>query len=512
MKSIFPALLVSTAMTVPYAASAQQTSLEEACANLQAALAEDLPEGADADQVAQVVETGDGTACQVEYERLFVAEDQGSEDQSDSGTTVADTEEATLTLQDEVTIQGRVLLDQTPPRVEVEQSAAEVEIEPGAPTVTISEGQGEIVVRQAPANVTIDMPTPTIRIEQAAPEIIITMPDPDVSVGAAQPTVRVEQAEPRISITQAPPQVDLQLERVEDGSEGNGFEVTDNRTGQAYQSGSAPEAVTTQEADVTVTRGEPNVTMTEAGSDSEVTIERAEPTIRFEQAEPQVSFNSQGEPQVEFTQSGEPTVTFQTASDASGSTGTEEASADPAAETEAQPAMSEGTTETESASRTEPTEMEDAGSDVAANPAADETDPAEAETAADGEADPAAEADTASDSNTVETTVPVELGGPDVEREGYSRAQVGDFEVETLTGSNLYGVNDEDIGEIGNLVLSSDGQIDGVIVEMGGFLGLGEREVQVPYDRLSVLRSDSGDLRVYIDATQEELEAMPEAR
>ncbi|WP_299843173.1 PRC-barrel domain-containing protein [uncultured Jannaschia sp.] len=502
MKSTLSTLLVSTALAVPFAAHAQQTSVEEACANLQAALTSELPEGADETQITQIVETGDGEACRVEYERLFVAQSQSGETQSESGATVAETEETTLRLEDEVTIQGRVMLEQSPPRVEVEQSPAEVEIEPGAPSVTVSEGQGEIVVRQSPANITIDMPTPTIRIEQAAPEIIITMPDPDVAVGAAQPTVRVEQAEPRISISQAPPQVDLELERVEDGAEG-GFEVTDNRSGQAYQPGTAPEAVTTEDAEVTVTRGEPVVTMTEATEEANVTIERSEPTVRFEQADPQVEFSSQGEPQVEFVQSGEPTVTFQQASAGSDGSETDQANAESAEGDAAQPLMAEEPTETEPAPETvaqsESTEPEVPASDVTADPALAETDTVETEM-------PVAEGDT------VETTTPVELGGPTVEREGYTLAQAGEFEVESLTGSNLYGVNDEDIGEIGDLILSSDGQIEGVLVEMGGFLGLGQREVQVPYDRLSIMTSETGDIRAYIDATQEELEAMPEAQ
>ena len=526
MKHTIPSLLLTTALTVPFAAHAQD--LEQACADLQAAIVNDLPEGADADQVTQVVETGDGEACRVEFERLFVAQDQtdpqqdGSDpaqsdtaqsDPSDSGETVAETEEATLTLQDEVTIQGRVLLDQTPPQIEIEQSPAEVEIEPGAPSVTVTEGQGEIVVRQAPANVTIDMPTPTIRIEQAAPEIIITMPDPDVSVGAAQPQVRVEQAEPRISVTQAPPQVDLELERVEDGAESTGFEVTDNRSGQAYQPGTAPEAVTTEEAEVTVTRGEPNVTMTEATEESEVTIERSEPTIRFEQAEPQVTFNSQGEPQVEFVQSGEPTVTFEEAS-AEGASDTDQANAESGGDA-AQPLMAEDEAEPEEAPETvaqsESTEPEAPESDVAADPAMEETNTTEtempvaegSETSAEGETDDA-------EMTTAETMAPVESNGPMIEREGYTLAQMGEFEVETLTGSTLYGVNDENIGEIGDLILSPEGQVEGVLVEIGGFLGLGEREVQIPFDRMSIMQSENGDLRAYIDATEEELEAMPE--
>uniref|UniRef100_UPI0026333371 hypothetical protein n=1 Tax=uncultured Jannaschia sp. TaxID=293347 RepID=UPI0026333371 len=107
MKSTLSTLLVSTALAVPFAAHAQQTSLEEACANLQAAIASELPEGADEAQVTQIVETGDGEACRVEYERLFVAQDQSDQAQTETSATVAETESVTLTLQDEVTIQGR---------------------------------------------------------------------------------------------------------------------------------------------------------------------------------------------------------------------------------------------------------------------------------------------------------------------------------------------------------------------------------------------------------------------
>ncbi len=518
MKHTISTLLLTTALTVPFATHAQEASLEEACAELESAIANELPEGADAAQITQTVETGDVEACRVEFERLFVAQGQTDEQQtetdqvqsesSETEATVADTEETTLRLEDEVTIQGRVLLDQSPPRVEVEESPADVEIEPGAPSVTVSEGQGEIVVRQAPANVTIDMPTPTIRIEQAAPEIIITMPDPDVSVGAAQPTVRIEQAEPRISISQAPPQVDLELERVEDGAESSGFEVTDNRSGQAYQPGTAPEAVTTEDAEVTVTRGEPVVTMAEATEEADVTIERSEPTIRFEQADPQVNFETSGEPQVEFVQSGEPTVTFQEASGQSDATETDEASAEQPEGDTAQPLMADGDAEMEPA--TDETAMMESDAETAetglttTDPALEGTDPAAT----------TAMTDTAtgmSDGEMVDGDVAEPMTtGPMIEREGYNLAQAGEFEVESLTGSNLYGVNDENIGEIGDLILSTDGQIDGVLVEIGGFLGLGEREVQIPYDRLSIMTSETGDIRAYIDATQEELESMPE--
>ncbi|WP_299655340.1 PRC-barrel domain-containing protein [uncultured Jannaschia sp.] len=457
MKSTFSALLIGTALTVPFAAHAQTRSVETACADLQAVVANGLPDGVEAGTISQLIESGDGEACLVEMTRLT---------QSDTGATVADTAQTTLRLQDEVTIQGRVLLDQSPPRVNVESGAAEVQIDPGNPSVTVAEQQAEILVRQAPTNVTIDMPSPTIRIEQPAPEIVITMPDPNVTVGAAQPQVRVVQADPRVTVTQAPPAVDLELQRVEDGGEG-GFEVTDSRSGQAYQPGMAPEAITSEDAEVTVTSSDPQVVMSEATGEAEIRIERAEPTVRFEQADPIVDVTSQGEPQVEFVQSGEPVVTFEQAEASEAS--------DP------QPAM--------------------AVTDEAVEPQT----PGMVATDADPEV-PAVMTDTSQSEPAAASR------GPVIERAGYEPVQTDEFEADSLTGSSLYGSNDENIGEVSDLVMNDAGTVDGVLVEVGGFLGLGEKEVEIPFDRLTILRSEAGDIRAYIEATEDELESMPSAQ
>lgn len=99
-----------------------------------------------------------------------------------------------------------------------------------------------------------------------------------------------------------------------------------------------------------------------------------------------------------------------------------------------------------------------------------------------------------------------------IDRAGYVAAEPADLTAEKLTGTRVYGANDEDIGEIDELILSEDGStVDKVVVDVGGFLGMGEREVAVTIEELHIMRSDDGmDFRVYMDATQEELEAQPE--
>lgn len=99
---------------------------------------------------------------------------------------------------------------------------------------------------------------------------------------------------------------------------------------------------------------------------------------------------------------------------------------------------------------------------------------------------------------------------PQVEREGFTAVDRVELTSETLTGARVYDISDEDVGEVSTLLLSDDGMIDQVILDIGGFLGLGEHQVAVTFDELRILRSDDGDeFRVYIDASKESLEEQP---
>ncbi|MFP7571676.1 PRC-barrel domain-containing protein [Marivita sp. S2033] len=103
------------------------------------------------------------------------------------------------------------------------------------------------------------------------------------------------------------------------------------------------------------------------------------------------------------------------------------------------------------------------------------------------------------------------MAPPAVEREGYSLAERDTLTTENLTGARVYGVNDEDVGEVSELLLNDDGTIDRAILDIGGFLGMGEHQIAVTLDELQIVRTDAGDdIRVYIDSTQEALEAQPE--
>lgn len=95
-------------------------------------------------------------------------------------------------------------------------------------------------------------------------------------------------------------------------------------------------------------------------------------------------------------------------------------------------------------------------------------------------------------------------------RDGYVAADASMLTSEKLTGAKVYDGTDAVIGEVANLVLSADGQVTQVIVDVGGFLGMGEKPVALPLADIDILRATEGDeLRVYLSQTKEQLEAMP---
>lgn len=98
-------------------------------------------------------------------------------------------------------------------------------------------------------------------------------------------------------------------------------------------------------------------------------------------------------------------------------------------------------------------------------------------------------------------------------RDGYVAAQPQDLTAEALTGAPLYGSDDEDIGEVSEILLADDGKVQSVIVDVGGFLGLGEKPVELQLEDLDILREETGtSIVAYVSMTEEELESMPEYR
>lgn len=96
-------------------------------------------------------------------------------------------------------------------------------------------------------------------------------------------------------------------------------------------------------------------------------------------------------------------------------------------------------------------------------------------------------------------------------RDGYDAVDVTTLSAENLIGARLYGANDDDLGEIGDVILSADGGIEAVVVDFGGFLGIAEKPVALQFETVSIMRDTDGDnLSVFTGLTEEALEAAAE--
>lgn len=80
-----------------------------------------------------------------------------------------------------------------------------------------------------------------------------------------------------------------------------------------------------------------------------------------------------------------------------------------------------------------------------------------------------------------------------------------------LKGARVYGSVDGWIGDISDLVMDEDGQVSKIVVDVGGWLGMGVHPVALAFDEIDLRRQDDdGAVFAFVDYSQEELEAMPE--
>jgi hypothetical protein len=160
-------------------------------------------------------------------------------------------------------------------------------------------------------------------------------------------------------------------------------------------------------------------------------------------------------------------------------------------------------------------------------PAGDTATGAETETAEEEGTLPAAE--TGTDTAQTEPVAPAAGAEPavpgtdgtqaaEVEGEGTAAPVEGTIRMQSqntvlasdLMGATLYNAAEESVGSIDDVIVSTDGTVEGVVIGVGGFLGIGQKKVAVEMSQISVEADAIGNPRLLLDATRESLEAAPE--
>lgn len=81
-----------------------------------------------------------------------------------------------------------------------------------------------------------------------------------------------------------------------------------------------------------------------------------------------------------------------------------------------------------------------------------------------------------------------------------------------LIGMTVRGSADENIGEINDLLVEKDGKINAVVIGVGGFLGIGEKDVAVPYSNVQFTADgqNANNMRAMVASTKDALKNAPE--
>jgi sporulation protein YlmC with PRC-barrel domain len=86
----------------------------------------------------------------------------------------------------------------------------------------------------------------------------------------------------------------------------------------------------------------------------------------------------------------------------------------------------------------------------------------------------------------------------------------GQMSANDLLNKPVKNGSDETVGDINDVRIDSQGKVTIVVVGVGGFLGLGEKDVAVPFEQLSFTRDADGALVITANVTKESLQSAPE--
>jgi len=96
-----------------------------------------------------------------------------------------------------------------------------------------------------------------------------------------------------------------------------------------------------------------------------------------------------------------------------------------------------------------------------------------------------------------------------VDKTALTAVPIDKIRAEDLVGTTVYGANDAKVGKIGDVVLTGDKKVDAVLIDVGGFLGVGAKEVAVGMDNLKFMTDKSGNRYLYTNFTKEQFNAQP---
>jgi sporulation protein YlmC with PRC-barrel domain len=91
-----------------------------------------------------------------------------------------------------------------------------------------------------------------------------------------------------------------------------------------------------------------------------------------------------------------------------------------------------------------------------------------------------------------------------------SKQSPTDWLASTIIDKPVVNAANETIGDVNDLVTDNKGRIVAVLIGAGGFLGIGEKDVAIPYESLKLARDENDNVTVIADLTKDQLASAPD--
>lgn len=106
------------------------------------------------------------------------------------------------------------------------------------------------------------------------------------------------------------------------------------------------------------------------------------------------------------------------------------------------------------------------------------------------------------------TTANDNTAQPEVDPSTLKALDLASMKTDDLKGTDVINTSGQKLGSIGDFVLSKTGNnVDAVIIDFGGFLGIGSKQVALGYDNLKFMTDNNNKHYLEVNVTKDELNA-----
>ena len=105
-----------------------------------------------------------------------------------------------------------------------------------------------------------------------------------------------------------------------------------------------------------------------------------------------------------------------------------------------------------------------------------------------------------------------EAGKPALDSNAHTlaRQEPGEWLATELIGKPVVNAADETIGDVNDIVTDGSGKTIAAVIGVGGFLGIGEKDVAVRFEDLRLARDGDNDIKVMVNIDKDALTSAPD--